>query len=456
MAVSAASPSMMEHLQQYLHSTGGALFREGDYRAFAKVFAQKIDSMRGNATVIFSPTETGGSAICGPILDEFEETEVPHRYLPFLVKNREVIVPSPYNLKKTVSSVPNGDYIIVPFDDTTATGGTVYTYYGELKYYGIPDEKIWPSGIIDKTGSLTSFIDLSDKEAPRQKYYSKLKEAGHVSPIIFPEIAFVPRNDPQRPMLEQLVAENRILSYTLEQSAREWEQLNASFLEDTLFRPVDSEPSYLPTTKFVHRSRQKSMAIINNNFDPTLGGDTRTKYRFSVNGLPMLSIHPESITKNCIPSIEETATDMFLTDLALGDLSTSGRYYMEIKSGIDVNLKMLGQQLVEPARRYERTLRENWKRGRKKGIFNPDPLGRAELGTAFLEVAHPITPEVMTGNTETLLSGHFKAWGIYFLQKRPEVINRMRMSYSRGRRPCQPLTLRSLVPPQKRKQLYRG
>jgi hypothetical protein len=56
MAISSASPSMLEHLQQYLHSTGGALFREGDYKEFAKVFAQKINSMRGNASVIFSPT----------------------------------------------------------------------------------------------------------------------------------------------------------------------------------------------------------------------------------------------------------------------------------------------------------------------------------------------------------------------------------------------------------------
>lgn len=456
MAVSPLSPSMREHLQHYLHSTDASLFGERDYEAFASVFAQKIDNMRGNATIIYCPIESGAPILGGPIVDEFEKRGVPYYYVPVSIKNREVVKPSPYNLKRTIGHVKDGNFIILPFDDTTATGRTVYTFYETLIHYGIPDDQIWLSGIIDKTGTLRSFIDVSGKRSERQAYHSKLKDAGLVPPMMFPEIAFVPQDDPERPMLEQLVAENRILSYTLEQSARDWSQLNASFLENTLFKSEDSGPLYdFRTARFIHRSRQKSVYAINNNFDPTLGGGARTKYRYSINGLPMLGIHYDFITKDNLPPIEETAADMFIMDLALGDLLISGHYYTELKSGMDVNSETLGQQLIEPAIRYEKTLWENLKNKRiKKGVFNPDPLGRAALGTAFLEVADPITPEVTSGHIEALLSGHFNAWETHYLQKRPKLINRIWLRFSHGKRPCQALTLRSLVPPRKLKDLY--
>jgi len=197
------------------------------------------------------------------------------------------------------------------------------------------------------------------------------------------------------------------------------------------------------------------MATINNNFDPTLGGSTRTKYRCSMDSLPMLRLHPENITEDNLPSIGETAADMFLMDLAIGDQFISSSYYIDLKSGIDVTPETLGQQLVEPAKRYERTLRENWEEKRiRKGVFDPNPKGRAALGAAFLEVADPITPKVTFGDTEALMSGHFEAWEKHFLQKRPKLINKMYMSFSNRKRPCQPLTLRALLPHWRLKKLH--
>ena len=171
----------------------------------------------------------------------------------------------------------------------------------------------------------------------------------------------------------------------------------------------------------------------------------------------MLSIHSEFITEDNCPSIEETAADMFLMDLALGDLLTSGRYHLELKSGTDIDVETLGQQLIEPAKRYEKTLRRNWgKKGIKKGIFNPEPSGRAELGAAFLEVLYPIAPKVTAGYTDALLFGHFEAWETYYLRERPKLINKMWLSFSHGKKPCQPLTIRSMVPLIKLKKLYKA